>query len=316
MDESLRPSDPNTHGDDVSAECLLSAAELSLGGSECAAAGFFSDVPYGDTRLGGPLGAHLREAHLGGAFFRFDAGDELGALSSRDLWRARLSRVPHVFFYWLVAFYAVWAVRALWVYDAVDAHIGPLPRAIESHALSLFVWALPALFVARQVFGPRFASAIRLSLPGDKYRPAWRLWTGALVVSTVWFGGVLLFEHLTTQRHLSLQASSITRLVASLSLVPVAEEIVFRGLVLSVIERRLCIYRGNLLTSLLFVGIHLPYWIHAAAGRPGSIDEIALRALMLLALSLFLGALTIRTRSIWPAVVAHLVNNALVVLLA
>ncbi len=240
------------------------------------------------------------------------------ALSGRD----RLARVPRVFYAWLAALYVVWTLRATWFYDAVDAHIGPLPRAIEAHALALFVWALPALYVARQVFGARFAEATRLTLPRSLegecgHAPgALRAWVGSFVAMGLWFGGVLVFERYTSGRHLSLDGGATLRLWGSISLVPVAEEIVFRGLILSVLERRLCLYRSNLLTTLLFVAAALPAWLHGAAWRAGGLDDVVVRCLMLAAFSLFLGALTLRTRSIAPAIVAHLVNGALVALLA
>ncbi len=252
----------------------------------------------------------------------------------------RLSRVPAVFFAWLVGFFTLWSLRATLLFDAVDAHIGPIPRALQSHALSFFVWVLPALFVGRQIFGSRFATILRVAPPSmgaespldgsstqssiDRMGPfarsvgflaRRRTWILAAVAIGLWFTGVVAFEHVTSGRHLSFDDASLLRLVASLSLVPIGEEIVFRGLILSVIERRLCLYRANLLTSLLFVAIHLPYWISSSMGRSGAVDEVALRSLQIFVLSIFLGALTIRTRSIWPAVVAHMINNAIAVLL-
>lgn len=74
---------------------------------------------------------------------------------------------------------------------------------------------------------------------------------------------------------------------------PLAEEPLFRGLILGGFIRRYGSTNAIVYSALLFVIFHLNPW-QAAAG---------------LVTGLFLGWLTIRTGSLWPAVCAHLLNN-------
>lgn len=122
-----------------------------------------------------------------------------------------------------------------------------------------------------------------------------------------WLTQLLARGHPVPQdiRQLGTQASPVLRmllvmLVASLG--PVVEELLFRGLLLSALLRRLHVAWAVVASALLFALIHLPglQW-----------HGYALPALTLLALAL--AWLRLRSGSIWPAVLAHAINNLLAV---
>lgn len=78
-------------------------------------------------------------------------------------------------------------------------------------------------------------------------------------------------------------------------LAPVAEEIVFRGVLLPVISDKWGVFWGVTLSSLIFTAMHLvPY---------------TMPPILLLALAL--SWLFFRTRSLWPAIVAHAAFNGI-----
>jgi membrane protease YdiL (CAAX protease family) len=241
--------------------------------------------------------------------------DEAGGVVAST--RSRLARVPRVFFVWLALLFAVWALRSTVLVELVDARIGPLPRAVEAHLLGVFVWVLPTFYVAKQVLGDRFAEHARFFAPaGDSTRSPFRIWSESLALTAVALGAVVLFERVTSGRHVALDPAAWARLAGSMSLMPVAEELAFRGLVLTVVEKRLCVVRASLATAALFVAIRVPAWVHVAHGHAGAWDDLSSRAFTLVVLSSFLGALTVRARSIWPAVVARLLYEGLAVLLS
>ena len=86
---------------------------------------------------------------------------------------------------------------------------------------------------------------------------------------------------------------------------PVSEEIFYRGFILSELGERMGFWSANLLTSVLFVSIHWPYWIWSVGFNP----SMAMISVAIFTLSLFLGYLVKLTDSIWPAVAAHILNN-------
>jgi membrane protease YdiL (CAAX protease family) len=66
------------------------------------------------------------------------------------------------------------------------------------------------------------------------------------------------------------------------------------------------------LTSLLFVGVHLPYWLsHGGASRAMMAHARGVFAFSVVACWLYA-----RTGSVWPSTVAHVANNVLSSLLA
>ena len=83
-------------------------------------------------------------------------------------------------------------------------------------------------------------------------------------------------------------------LVASL-LAPLAEEVAFRGYVLSALRTRLPARAAVVGSAVLFAAMHL--------------DPVRFPAVLVL--GLYLGWLAWRSGSIWPAVAAHAVNNGL-----
>jgi membrane protease YdiL (CAAX protease family) len=87
------------------------------------------------------------------------------------------------------------------------------------------------------------------------------------------------------------------------SLGPLVEEMLFRGVLLSALLRRLHVGWAVSICSLAFALVHLPglQW-----------QWYALPNLLLLAL--LLAWLRLKSASIWPAVIAHGANNALAVL--
>ncbi len=85
--------------------------------------------------------------------------------------------------------------------------------------------------------------------------------------------------------------------VASCLLAPVAEEILFRGILLRGLLEKLNPIGAILISSLVFAGIHF------------SIQDF----LSLLLVSIGYGFLTIKAKSILPPILAHLINNSVTI---
>src|SRR5690606_35574301 len=93
---------------------------------------------------------------------------------------------------------------------------------------------------------------------------------------------------------------------------PWLEEILFRGMVLKELAARMPGSAANLIASLLFVGVHLPYWLW----NEGATMAVMSNCGGVMIVSLLVGWMYLRTLSIWPATVAHAANNFVVSLLA
>lgn len=161
-----------------------------------------------------------------------------------------------------------------------------------------FVSSLIALAVAVSPMGWR-------ALPALGFRPA-RIWTivlgavGALIVS---IAVSQLGEPEGVKQALDV-ARTPSLFVASLAimalLAPLAEEAVFRGLLYGWLARRWGTTIAWFVSSILFAAAHV---------EPA-------HALLVLPLGLWFGWLRQRTDSLWPSLVAHIVNNGLAVVAA
>lgn len=100
------------------------------------------------------------------------------------------------------------------------------------------------------------------------------------------------------------------------------EELIFRGVILSELLTLLGVgvvladtsnaqrgraWLANLMASMVFVGLHWPWWIFTEGFGPSFLTKTA----GVFLLSLVLGLLFFRTRSLWPCVLLHWLNNQL-----
>jgi len=91
--------------------------------------------------------------------------------------------------------------------------------------------------------------------------------------------------------------------VSLVILPPIAEEIIFRGFLFKGLRKRLVYVKAALITSLLFGVAHLEF------GNGGPLNWAA--AIDTFTLSMILTYATERYKSIWPAMIAHSLKNAI-----
>jgi membrane protease YdiL (CAAX protease family) len=210
----------------------------------------------------------------------------------------------------LAAFFLVWTLRAT-VFYAVDESIASrITRAAYSDLLKLLLWVLPAAAFARVLRKARPARYLGLSVwPGRKDWLVCLGVTAAFLLASALGTMALSGKPPSTTRLTSLPLA-LWALVALLA--PLLEELLFRGLVLRELLALLPRYRAIVLTSVLFVGTHLPYWLsHRRLSWPLVEDTLGVFVFSLVA-----GWLFARTKSIWPPTVAHIANNLLASTLA
>jgi hypothetical protein len=205
----------------------------------------------------------------------------------------------------LVAFFVLWTLRATLFYAVDESIISPTSRAAYSNLLKLVVWVFPAA---------AFAYVLR-SAPPAKYLglsvwPSRRNWLLCLSVTVVFLLVVTLVELAVGKKSFStagLSSLPIALWLLQLLLSPLLEELLFRGLVMKELLTLLPAYLANAVTSLLFVGVHLPYWLsHGGATRAMMTNAGGVFVFSVVACWLFS-----KTASIWPSTVAHVANNVL-----
>ena len=102
------------------------------------------------------------------------------------------------------------------------------------------------------------------------------------------------------ESQLDLSGVPLPLVLIALAVLPaIAEELAFRGVVLGALRRRMSTTGALVLQAILFGLLH------------GSLFRLLPTAV----LGLFLGLLAVRSRSLWPSIVAHALNNAVLVTL-
>ena len=212
-------------------------------------------------------------------------------------------------FLFSVCFFAIWTVRATFLY-AIDKSIAPDGlRTVYSVTIKLILWVLPAF---GYVYWVRRASPFRYL--GLSVMPAARKWLKYLVVIGLFLGAQVAFQSIVGGKTLSLAGISVSiTLSGMLSFVvsPFLEELLFRGLLLHELAVLLPRWVANLLTSLLFAGIHLPFWL----SHGGVSGALLTNTAGVFIFSLLAGWLYLDSSSIWPPTVAHIANNCVAALL-
>jgi membrane protease YdiL (CAAX protease family) len=209
----------------------------------------------------------------------------------------------------IVCFFAIWSVRATFLY-AIDESIAPDSlRNVYSVTVKLILWVLPAVGYACWV---RHASPFRYL--GLSVMPSAGKWLKYLVVIGLFLSAQVAFPSILDGKTPSLAGISVSiTLSGMLSFVvsPFLEELLFRGLLLHELAALLPRWVANLLASLLFAGIHLPFWL-----SHGGLSAMMLtNTAGVFIFSLLAGWLYLDSSSIWPPTVAHIANNCVAALL-
>lgn len=94
-------------------------------------------------------------------------------------------------------------------------------------------------------------------------------------------------------------------------LVGITEEIVFRGFILKKLMDSFKFWKANTITSLLFVSIHFPIWIHKGLFL---FPDILITSINIFVLSAIFGYIYKKTSSLWSVIIIHSFYNLLVLI--
>ena len=157
------------------------------------------------------------------------------------------------FIAYLILFYGFWIG---WVY-LVYPHMQTLGTttliyALANIAVRLLLWVIPVFLYLHYINHVNPVTYLKLN----------RHWKRGLLIGLVLsllnFLGMLIRFGLP---HLSMQYVTWNSVLSTSILIGFVEEIPFRGFILQKLQEKFSFWISNLLSSLLFLGIHLPGWI-------------------------------------------------------
>jgi membrane protease YdiL (CAAX protease family) len=193
---------------------------------------------------------------------------------------------------YLVGFFGAWTAYVLWLYPlVVGLGEGSLALAAAGIGVRLLIWLAPVLLMLAQ--NDRVAPLRALGLV-EHWQRGVRVGVAlaVLLFAASWMRfGWPTAPYLTWS---SLLGTSIG--------VGFFEEIPFRGYILQKLATRMNFWLANLLTSLLFVGVHLPGWLSLHLfSWPLAANNFVFGFVM--------GILFRITRSLWSCIITHDAND-------
>jgi membrane protease YdiL (CAAX protease family) len=199
---------------------------------------------------------------------------------------------------YLLCFYLVWTV--IWVYGVYPWATRTLGSATLTYALvsiicRLLIWIVPVFAYLHYV--DRVDAWDYLHL-----RRHWRRGVAmGLGLSLLNFLGTMARLGVPDWSHANITWNSV---IGTSILVGVFEEIPFRGFILRKLQERFSFSTAVALSSLLFVGAHVPGWIMLGM-------LTASRAIYIFAFGVIMAIVLRYSRSLWAPIVAHSLNDGL-----
>lgn len=194
--------------------------------------------------------------------------------------------------FYLFVFYFVWALKELWVINYFHL-FSEITYALLNGLTKVLVWIVPAWLYVKYFLGTNPMNYFHLNFNVKK-----GLFWGAilsLLYGLLHFSISVFLVHQGTF-HFILPLDSY---IDGFLVVGITEEMVFRGLILKEINKRMSFWKANFITALLFLFIHYPIWIHKGVFfHFGSHIYIFL-------LGLIFGYIYKKTSSLWSVVLLH-----------
>ena len=228
------------------------------------------------------------------------------AMVSNLIHRQGHRSVPvNVFVIYLIVFFVIWTLRATVLIRIDESIEPPLWKNLFSNAVKFTIWVVPVLItLGIRRAGP--LTYLKLTTPVNK-----RGLFIAVIVTLAWCVLVVAGESIFSRRSpgaiLGARSSEWVTILLGVFLSPFSEEILFRGFILNRLNESLSFLKSNLISAILFVLAHVPYWVSKNGFSPRVIRDLA----NVFVLGLLFGWLMKRTNSLWPAIGAHIANNFL-----
>jgi membrane protease YdiL (CAAX protease family) len=200
------------------------------------------------------------------------------------------------FIAYLLIFYSLWIGWVYLIYPPLQA-LGPatLAYALANLAARLLLWVIPVFLYLRYIDHVNPMQYLKLT----------HFWKRGIAIgialSLLNFLGMLLRFG---PPHPDLQYVTWNSILGTSVLIGFIEEIPFRGFVLQKLQEKCSLWLSILLSSLLFLGIHLPGWIllHTLAWS-NVITIFLLGVVFALIFSL--------SKTLWSSIITHSLNDFL-----
>jgi membrane protease YdiL (CAAX protease family) len=202
---------------------------------------------------------------------------------------------------YLIVFHLFWMIGfVFWIYPWMRT-LGEttLRYALTNVAIRLLVWVLPVFLYLWYIDRVNPVDYLKL-------KQNWKrgLSVGVLLSVLNFFGSMIRFGW----PHLNAQALTWNSVISTSILIGFVEEIPYRGFMLQKFAAYWGFWVAAILSSVLFLGMHLPGWISLHMLRAGTVASVFVFG--------FVMAIVFRyTKSLWAPIVTHSTNDFIALVL-
>jgi CAAX protease family protein len=197
---------------------------------------------------------------------------------------------------YVISFHLVWTAWPFFVYPRLVA-LGEttLTYAVLNIGIRLLVWVAPVLVYLRYVDGVEPFDYLKLT------RRVGRGVLAALVLTVVnLVGSIARFG----PPHPTMERITWNSVLGTSILVGFIEEIPYRGFMLQKFAERVGFWRANLITSVLFLAVHLPGWTALHMLRADTATSVFIFGVVMAIVFKY-------SDSLWAPIVTHSANDFL-----
>lgn len=213
---------------------------------------------------------------------------------SQERMKAPTSFSP--FIAYLLLFYGCWIAWVYLIYPPMQA-LGPatLVYALANIATRLLLWVIPVFVYLRYIDHVHPIAYLKLN----------HLWKRGILLGLAFsllnFLGMLLRFG---PPHFSIHDLTWNSILSTSILIGFFEEIPFRGFLFQKLRERFAFWLANLLSSLLFLGIHLPGWIMLHTLTWSNV-------LSIFVLGVIFATMFYYSKTLWSSIITHSLNDFL-----
>ena len=210
-------------------------------------------------------------------------------------------KIARVTIFSILLIYVAW-IGAWIIEQTIESHSVLLSTSMSRFfywlGMKLVIWILPALFIIRVSKQKNFKVIDSKQLPSAI---VWGVGSGLII------GAITVITKLFT--HQTIFSFSLSwPFLGGVIVAPILEEILFRGAVLPALKQQYSFIIANGITSLLFLGLHLPGWYFQGRLLENLINPVS-GALSVFLLSLVFGYIAHKSKTVTGSILAHMVNN-------
>jgi uncharacterized protein len=193
----------------------------------------------------------------------------------------------------LFLFYLVWAIKELWLIEYIYMFGEIISPLLEAFVKSI-IWIVPVWLYINYYLCTNPISYLKMNVKRGLF---WGI-VLSLLLGICLILEAFIINDASFQFSLTFDDYLNTFIMAGL-----AEEIVFRGLILQELNKRMAFWKSNVITALLFLAIHYPIWIY---------NDIIFHFgshIYVFLIGLLFGFVFKKTGSLWSVILLHAFHN-------